>query len=93
MNISTDKQASSFLFRLRSQDTPNGVSDETFTQLIQATGLSKTDVLHLALRKLADEFLPAYEAEDADFTDAQIQYLRDNSPAKNIPEERFMKLY
>jgi len=93
MNISTDKQASSFLFRLRSQDTPNGVSDETFNELIQTTGLSKTDVLHLALRKLADEFLPAYEAEDADFTDAQIQYLRESSPAKHVPEERFMKIY
>lgn len=93
MKISSEKQATSFLFRLRSQDTPNGVSDETLNQLIQTTGLSKTDVLHLALRKLADEFLPAYEAEDADFTESQIQYLRDTSPAKHIPEERFMKLY
>ncbi|QFH68106.1 hypothetical protein FR773_26105 (plasmid) [Leclercia adecarboxylata] len=93
MNISTEKQASSFLFRLRSQDTLNGVSDETLNALIKETGLNKTEVLHLALRKLADEYLPSYEAEDADFTDAQIQYLRDNSPVKHIPEERFMKLY
>lgn len=93
MNISTEKQASSFLFRLRSQDTLNGVSDETLNALIKETGLNKTDVLHLALRKLADEYLPSYEAEDADFTDAQIQYLRDHSPVKHIPEERFMKLY
>lgn len=93
MNISTEKQASSFLFRLRSQDTPTGISSDTFEKLIQETGLSKTDLLHLALRKMADEYLPRYELDDADITEAQIQYLRDISPAKNIPEERFMRLY
>lgn len=93
MNISTEKQASSFLFRLRSQDTPTGISSDTFERLIQETGLSKTDLLHLALRKMADEYLPRYELDDADITEAQIQYLRDISPAKNIPEERFMRLY
>ncbi|MBZ3802417.1 hypothetical protein K9O81_18785 [Leclercia adecarboxylata] len=93
MNISTEKQASSFLFRLRGQDTPTGISSDTFEKLIQETGLSKTDLLHLALRKMADEYLPRYELDDADITEAQIQYLRDISPAKNIPEERFMRLY
>lgn len=93
MQISSEKQASSFLFRLRSQDTPNGISSDTLDKLIQETGLSKTDVLHYALRKMADEYLPHYEADDADLTEAQIQYLRDTSPANDIPEERFMKLY
>lgn len=92
MTISTEKQASSFLFRLRSQDTPTGISAETFTALIQEMGLSKTDVVHLALRNLADEYLPAYEADEAAPTDAQIQYLRDISPATNIPDERFISL-
>ncbi|UVN08042.1 hypothetical protein [Leclercia adecarboxylata] len=92
MNISTEKQASSFLFRLRSQDTPTGISAETFNALIQEMGLSKTEVVHLALRHLADEYLPAYEVDDAAPTEAQIQYLRDISPAKDIPEERFISL-
>jgi len=93
MNLTTDKQATSFLFRLRSQDTPTSVSANTFERLIKEMGLSKTDVLHLALKKLADEYLPAYEADDADLTDAQIQYLRETSPAKDIPEELYMNLY
>ncbi|EMA4137827.1 hypothetical protein ACYAO4_004009 [Cronobacter turicensis] len=93
MQISSENKASSFLFRLRSQDTPNGISSETFDKLIQETGLSKTDLLHLALRKMADEYLPHYEADEGDITEAQIQYLRDISPAKDIPEERFMRLY
>lgn len=92
MKISTEKQAASFLFRLRSQDTPTGISAETLAALIQEMGLSKTDVLHLALRNLADRYLPAYEADDAVPTDAQIQYLRDISPATNIPDERFISL-
>lgn len=93
MQISSEKQASSFLFRLRSQDTPTAISSETFEKLIHETGLSKTDLLHLALRKMADDYLPRYEADDAEITEAQIQYLRDISPAKDIPEERFMRLY
>lgn len=35
----------------------------------------------------------AYQAEDEDFTDAQIENLRENSPAKNVPDELFKKLY
>lgn len=36
---------------------------------------------------------PAYKPEDVDFTDEQIQQLRDNSPAKNVPDSLFKKLY
>ncbi|CAM7591542.1 hypothetical protein ACNPNM_08540 [Klebsiella variicola] len=89
----TEKKAKNVLFRLKAQDTPNGISEETFDLLILKLGLSQTDVMHLALKKLAEEQLPAYEADDADLTDAQIQYLRETSPAKDIPEERFMKLF
>ena len=42
---------------------------------------------------LEEEDLPHYEKDDGPLTTAQIQYLRDNSPAKHISEERFVKLY
>jgi hypothetical protein len=89
MNLTTEKQADSFLFRLRSQDTPTGISANTLKQLIDETGLSKTEVLHLALRLFANTRLPYYEPDDAALTGAQIQYLRETSPANDIPEERF----
>ncbi|HFD6683709.1 TPA: hypothetical protein ACF5RG_003563 [Providencia alcalifaciens] len=93
MSQVTEKRAKNVLFRLKTQDTPNGISEKTFEALVQLLGVNQTDVMHLALRKYADELLPAYEADDFDLTDAQIQYLRESSSAKDIPEERFMKIY
>ncbi len=34
-----------------------------------------------------------YEPEDKDFTDEYIAWLKETSPAKNIPDERFKKLF
>lgn len=88
--MNTEKQPGSLLLRLRSQDTPTGVSDETLNLLVQALGLSKTDVVHLALRTMADNYLPTYEPDDEQLTPAQIQIIRDASEATAIPEERFI---
>lgn len=87
MNISTDKQATSFLFRLRSQDTPTGVSANTLGKLIQETGLSKTELTHLALRRMADEYLAYYEADDGPLTDAQLQRIDEVNTCNDIAEE------
>lgn len=40
MNVHAEKQAS-FLFRLRSQDTPTGVSNETLDALMQKPAWAK----------------------------------------------------
>ncbi len=87
MNISTDKQASSFLFRLRSQDTPTGVSADTIDKLIQETGLSKTEITHLALRRMADDYLAYYEVDDGPLTDAQLQRIDEVNTCNDIAEE------
>jgi hypothetical protein len=47
-----------FLFRAREQDTPHHVSQATIEKLMVHTGLSKTAVLHQALRDFADAYLP-----------------------------------
>lgn len=88
--MNTEKQSSSLLLRLRSRDTPTGVSDETLNLLAQALGLSKTEVVHLALRTLADNYLPTYEPDEQQLTPAQIQIIRNASEATAIPEERFV---
>ena len=36
---------------------------------------------------------PWYEADDSDITDEQIEYLRSISPATNIPDSAFTRLY
>ncbi len=85
----TAEKAESVLLRLRRQDTPTGVSIQTVDLLAQQTGLSKTEVIHLALRQLADRCLPKYELDDGPLTDAQIAAIRAASPASQIPMERF----
>jgi len=87
----TAEKADNVLLRLRKQDTPTGVSSHTIELLTQQTGLSKTEVIHLALRQLADRCLPKYELDDGPLTDAQLSAIRAASTATKIPRERFTK--
>jgi hypothetical protein len=82
------EKSESFLLRLRKQDTPTGVSLSTIELLMRQTGLSKTEIAHLALRQLADRYLPKYELDDGPLTQEQIAAIRAASPATDIPEER-----
>lgn len=85
------EKAESIYLRLRKQDTPTGVSSETVELLVHQFGMTKTDVIHLALRQLADRALPKYELDDGPLTDAQHAAIEAASPASSIPKERFTK--
>lgn len=89
MTLTAEKTTESILLRMRKQDTPTGVSISTIDLLTKQTGLSKTEVVHLALRQLADRYLPKYELDDGPLTDAQIAAIRSATQATNIPEERY----
>lgn len=83
------KNSTSFLLRLRKQDTPTGISSTTIGLLMELTGLSKTEVAHLALREMANRYLPKHELDDGPLTPAQISAIHTASTATEIPEERF----
>ncbi|MBO3274153.1 hypothetical protein [Pseudomonas schmalbachii] len=89
MTLTAEKQTEGFLLRLRKQDTPTGVSNSTIEKLMETTGLSKTELAHLALRQMADRYLPRYELDDGPLTTAQSKAIRRASKATDIPEERF----
>lgn len=89
MTLVAERHAEGFLLRLRKKDTPTGISGETLKALIEATGLSKTELAHLALRKFADIYLPHYEEDDGALTEAQLQAIRKASSATDIAEEAF----
>ena len=89
MNLKAEKYSESFLFRLRKQDTPTGVSAKTLQSLSEISGLSKPELAHFALRRLADSYIPKYEQDDGALTTAQIEYIRSISSATNTPEESF----
>ncbi|AQT28529.1 hypothetical protein YOLOSWAG_44 [Erwinia phage vB_EamM_Yoloswag] len=69
--------SNSFLFRLRAKDTPIGVSEDTLNRLCEAMNMNKTEVMHLALLRMAVEWgvreePPYYEADDGPLTEQQL---------------------
>ena len=89
MQPHAEKQSGGFHLRLRKQDTPTGVSASTVDRLVEVTGLSKTEVAHLALREMAERYLPKYEQDDGALTEKQIRAIRELSPATKTPDEKF----
>ena len=90
---STTKPAS-LLFRLRPTDTPSGISGPTLAKLGALLGLPETQVIHHALRKLASEVLPAYEADDGAVSDRMMKALKKRSAQgryKSVASSLFSK--
>ena len=70
------------LFRLRAKDTISGISRETLIRLSDMLGYTETQVMHLALPKLAREVIPAYEADEGDLTIEQVAAIRKTVPQR-----------
>jgi CHAD domain-containing protein len=67
----------SLLMRFKTADSPNGVTRETLTRLAQQLGYEReSEVLHYAVRKLADEVLPKYELDDGPLSRRQLAAVR-----------------
>lgn len=68
------------LFRYRERDTAYGVTRRTADSLAKHLGMSETQVLHIALAKMAREQLPAYEQDEGPLTDKQMAAIRTRTP-------------
>ncbi|OCA52338.1 MULTISPECIES: hypothetical protein [Photorhabdus] len=64
MHNTQGKTPASFLIRLRNKDTPTEISAGTLDELVKVTGMSKTEIAHLALRNFADRYLSHYQANN-----------------------------
>lgn len=64
------------LFRFRDRDSDFGVTRRTADSLAKHLGMSETQVLHVALAKMAHEHLPAYEQDDGPLTDRQLARIK-----------------
>jgi hypothetical protein len=91
MTVHVVKKTGDFVLRLREKDTPNAISGITLDALMTVTGMTKTELALLVLRKLADAYLPHYEKDDGPLTTAQIRAIREASTASGKSEERFNK--
>jgi hypothetical protein len=82
-------KSESFLLSFRSQDTPTAISSATFRMLMKRTGLNHTEIAHLALRQMANQYLPHYEMDNGPVTAKQSAAIRAHSTALNTPDESF----
>ncbi|OTA18627.1 hypothetical protein Xbed_03072 [Xenorhabdus beddingii] len=78
------RETKKFLFKLRHRDSEFGVSEETFNRLMNELSLNQTELVHKALRDLAEKTIPAYEPDDGPLTDTQIETIRKLSPIGHL---------
>jgi hypothetical protein len=64
--------AEGILLRYRDKDTAYGVTRKTATRLAESLGLSETQVVHVALAKLARQTLPRYEVDEGPLAQNQM---------------------
>ena len=72
--------AAQIAFRYRPQDSSTGVTRTTTKLLADVLGVDETQVIHLALHKLATKFLPQSEADEGALTKAQLNQVKKSAP-------------
>lgn len=66
----------SMLLKFKAKDGVLGVQKSTVKIMSDLLGLNETDVVHLALTKLAKEVIPAYAPDDGALTESQLNKIR-----------------
>jgi hypothetical protein len=75
--MTTTSKPDQLLLCFRLTDTQNGISRATVRKLAERLGFTgEAQVIHYALRKLAKEVLPAYEADDGELTPTHLAAIR-----------------
>jgi len=82
--MTTGAKPDQLLFRFRPVDSVNGISRTTLAQLAECLGFTETQVVHYALKKLAMEILPAYEADDGELTPEQLAAIKEAEPQGRV---------
>lgn len=72
----------SLLLKFRAKDTRFGVTRATVKALASELDTTETQVVHMALSKLADEILPAYAADDGPLTASQLASVQNRANAQ-----------
>lgn len=73
---SAHEKVKKLLVSFRSRDGIFGVTRNTMRKLAAELNLNETQVVHVALRRLADSVLPAYEADDGPLSAQQLATIR-----------------
>jgi hypothetical protein len=66
----------SMLLKFRAKDTRFGVTRDTVKALAAELDTTETQVVHMALSKLAEEMLPSYEQDEGPLTARELASVR-----------------
>ena len=72
--------ASKLLLQFREKETMFGVTRKTVRKMADQLGLSDTETALLALAKLRDSLLPAYEPDEGPLSEKQMYAIRKLEP-------------
>ena len=81
---------SSLLLKFRARDTQFGVTRQTVKAMAARFDLSETEIVHMALSRMAKEELPAYEADDGPLSARDFKALGKIAGAA-LPKGRVVK--
>ena len=79
----------SMLLKFRAKDTRFGVTRDTVRALAIELDTTETAVVHMALSKLAEEMLPAYEQDSGPLTARELASVR-RSAKKLLPNGKVL---
>jgi hypothetical protein len=79
----------SLLLKFRPTDSVVGVTRKTVKAMAARLGVPETQVVHLALSKLAVETLPGYEPDDGPLTARQLAAVKADA-ARHLPKGRVL---
>lgn len=72
--------ASKLLLQFREKETMFGVTRKTVRKMAEQLGLSDTETALLALARLRDSLLPAYELDEGPLSEKQMNAIRKLEP-------------
>lgn len=72
--------AQKLLLQFREKETMFGVTRKTVQKMADQLGLSDTETALLALARLRDSLLPAYELDEGPLTEKQMKAIRKLEP-------------
>ncbi len=79
----------SLLLKFRPTDSVVGVTRKTVKAMAVRLGVPETQVVHLALSKLAVETLPGYEPDDGPLTARQLAAVKADA-ARHLPKGKVL---
>lgn len=87
--MTTTTAPDALLMRFQPTDTATKVSRATLSRLAKQLGYTReAEVLHYAVRKLADEVLPKYEPDDGPLTAKQLAAVKKAVPQGKLKSVR-----